>query len=213
MYTNGKCVPPLILGFTFLLSGCDYPADKHLIEELKKQQKEQEIKIKLLEKQQIAIVSATQTVANIVARIEHKQRLFEYTELDPSQTRYFIINNGNIGLAGRILSIEPIADGSIIHLDLVNLVSVPVSNIGFHMTWGGKKPTDTKDLPRWQQLLFSTQMDSTLQLLPGKWTNVDLTLKGISPNNLKYLRVGINMKDILFEDVRPEKEKKKETKK
>ncbi|EFE06273.1 DUF3251 domain-containing protein [Citrobacter youngae] len=213
MYTNGKCIPPLILGFTFLLSGCDYLADKHLIEELKKQQKEQQEKINALEKQQVAIVGATQKVANVIARIERKQRLFEYTELDPSQTRYFIINNGNIGLAGRILSIEPIADGSVIHLDLVNLVSVPVSNIGFHMTWGGKKPADAKDLPRWQQLLFSTQMDSTLQLLPGKWTNVDLTLKGVSPNNLKYLRVGMNMKDILFEDPRPTKEKKKETKK
>lgn len=52
MHKNGKFIPLLALGFTFFLSGCDYFADKHLVEELKKQQKEQETKINLLEKQQ-----------------------------------------------------------------------------------------------------------------------------------------------------------------
>lgn len=50
MHKNGKFIPLLALGFTFFLSGCDYFADKHLVEELKKQQKEQETKINLLEK-------------------------------------------------------------------------------------------------------------------------------------------------------------------
>lgn len=162
MHKNGKFISLLALGFTFFLSGCDYFADKHLVEELKKQQKEQEAKINLLEKQQTTLINATQKVAEVVGRIERKQRLFDYTELDPSQTHYFIINNGNIGLAGRILSIEPIDDGSVIHLDLVNLLSIPVSNLAFNMTWGAKKPSEAKDLPRWRQLLLSTEMDSTI---------------------------------------------------
>lgn len=196
-----------------MLSGCDYIANKSLIETLKKQQEEQKLKIDILEKQQVSIISATQKVVDVVSSIERKQRLFDYTELDPSQTRYFIINNGNIGLAGRILSIEPIDDGSVIHLDLVNLISIPVTNIGFNMTWGTKKPADVKEIPQWQKLLLSTQMDSTLELLPGRWTNVNLTLKGVSPNNLKYLKVGINMKNIIFEDTKSIKNKKKETQK
>ncbi|EDJ1297310.1 hypothetical protein GEX78_10125, partial [Salmonella enterica] len=213
MHKNGKFIPLLALGFTFFLSGCDYFADKHLVEELKKQQKEQETKINLLEKQQkeqeakinllekqqTTIINTTQKVAEVVGRVERKQRLFDYTELDPSQTRYFIINNGNIGLAGRILSIEPIDDGSVIHLDLVNLLSIPVSNLAFNMTWGTKKPSEAKDLPRWKQLLLNTKMDSTIELLPGTWTNVTLTLKGVSPNNLKYLKIGINMENVIFD--------------
>lgn len=213
MHQNGKFIPPLILGLTFLLSGCDYIANKSLIETLKKQQEEQKLKIDISEKQQVSIISATQKVVDVVSSIERKQRLFDYTELDPSQTRYFIINNGNIGLAGRILSIEPIDDGSVIHLDLVNLISIPVTNIGFNMTWGTKKPANVKEIPQWQKLLLSTQMDSTLELLPGRWTNVNLTLKGVSPNNLKYLKVGINMKNIIFEDTKSIKNKKKETQK
>ncbi|EBJ0289589.1 DUF3251 domain-containing protein [Salmonella enterica] len=215
------------MGFTFFLSGCDYFADKHLVEELKKQQKEQETKINLLEKQQkeqeakinllekqeATVINTTQKVAEVVGRIERKQRLFDYTELDPSQTRYFIINNGNIGLAGRILSIEPIDDGSVIHLDLVNLLSIPVSNLAFNMTWGTKKPSEAKDLPRWKQLLLNTKMDSTIELLPGTWTNVTLTLKGVSPNNLKYLKIGINMENVIFDSIQPINDTKKKPKK
>ncbi|EJR2781935.1 DUF3251 domain-containing protein, partial [Salmonella enterica subsp. enterica] len=209
------------------LSGCDYFADKHLVEELKKQQKEQETKINLLEKQQKEqeakinllekqqdiVINTTQKVAEVVGRVERKQRLFDYTELDPSQTRYFIINNGNIGLAGRILSIEPIDDGSVIHLDLVNLLSIPVSNLAFNMTWGTKKPSEAKDLPRWKQLLLNTKMDSTIELLPGTWTNVTLTLKGVSPNNLKYLKIGINMENVIFDSIQPINDTKKKPKK
>ncbi|EKP1471546.1 DUF3251 domain-containing protein [Salmonella enterica] len=227
MHKNGKFIPLLALGFTFFLSGCDYFADKHLVEELKKQQKEQETKINLLEKQQkeqeakinllekqqTTIINTPQKVAEVVGRVERKQRLFDYTELDPSQTRYFIINNGNIGLAGRILSIEPIDDGSVIHLDLVNLLSIPVSNLAFNMTWGTKKPSEAKDLPRWKQLLLNTKMDSTIELLPGTWTNVTLTLKGVSPNNLKYLKIGINMENVIFDSIQPINDTKKKPKK
>ncbi|HIC3654660.1 TPA: hypothetical protein ACW4F9_004398, partial [Salmonella enterica] len=226
-HKNGKFIPLLALGFTFFLSGCDYFADKHLVEELKKQQKEQETKINLLEKQQkeqeakinllekqqTTVINTTQKVAEVVGRVERKQRLFDYTELDPSQTRYFIINNGNIGLAGRILSIEPIDDGSVIHLDLVNLLSIPVSNLAFNMTWGTKKPSEAKDLPRWKQLLLNTKMDSTIELLPGTWTNVTLTLKGVSPNNLKYLKIGINMENVIFDSIQPINDTKKKPKK
>ncbi len=217
MHKNGKFIPLLALGFTFFLSGCDYFADKHLVEEMKeqqkeqetkinlleKQQKEQEAKINLLEKQQATIINTTKKVTEVVGRVERKQRLFDYTELDPSQTHYFIINNGNIGLAGRILSIEPIDNGSVIHLDLVNLLSIPVSNLAFNMTWGTKKPSEAKDLPRWKQLLLNTKMDSTIELLPGAWTNVTLTLKGVSPNNLKYLKIGINMENVIFDSIQP----------
>ncbi|EEJ1336200.1 DUF3251 domain-containing protein [Salmonella enterica subsp. enterica serovar Mississippi] len=227
MHKNGKFIPLLALGFTFFLSGCDYFADKHLVEELKKQQKEQETKINLLEKQQkeqeakinllekqqTTLINTTQKVAEVVGRVERKQRLFDYTELDPSQTRYFIINNGNIGLAGRILSIEPIDDGSVIHLDLFNLLSIPVSNLAFNMTWGTKKPSEAKDLPRWRQLLLNTKMDSTIELLPGTWTNVTLTLKGVSPNNLKYLKIGINMENVIFDSIQPINDTKKKPKK
>ncbi|EEJ5836310.1 DUF3251 domain-containing protein [Salmonella enterica] len=227
MHKNGKFIPLLALGFTFFLSGCDYFADKHLVEEMKEQQKEQETKINLLEKQQkeqeakinplekqqATIINTTKKVTEVVGRVERKQRLFDYTELDPSQTHYFIINNGNIGLAGRILSIEPIDNGSVIHLDLVNLLSIPVSNLAFNMTWGTKKPSEAKDLPRCKQLLLNTKMDSTIELLPGAWTNVTLTLKGVSPNNLKYLKIGIDMENVIFDSIQPINDTKKKPKK
>ncbi|SUH99265.1 membrane protein [Salmonella enterica subsp. enterica serovar Typhimurium] len=198
-----------------------------LVEEMKEQQKEQETKINLLEKQQkeqeakinllennkLRLSTQPKRSPKSLAALNAKQRLFDYTELDPSQTHYFIINNGNIGLAGRILSIEPIDNGSVIHLDLVNLLSIPVSNLAFNMTWGTKKPSEAKDLPRWKQLLLNTKMDSTIELLPGAWTNVTLTLKGVSPNNLKYLKIGIDMENVIFDSIQPINDTKKKPKK
>ncbi len=182
MHKNGKFIPLLALGFTFFLSGCDYFADKHLVEEMKeqqkeqetkinlleKQQKEQEAKINLLEKQQATIINTTKKVTEVVGRVERKQR---------------------------------------------HLLSIPVSNLAFNMTWGTKKPSEAKDLPRWKQLLLNTKMDSTIELLPGAWTNVTLTLKGVSPNNLKYLKIGIDMENVIFDSIQPINDTKKKPKK
>lgn len=88
-----------------------------------------------------------------------------------------------MALAGRVLSIDATENGSVIHISLVNLLSIPISNIGFNATWGGEKPVDAKEFARWQQLLFNTSMKSTLKLLPGQWQDINLTLKGVSPNN------------------------------
>lgn len=199
------------------LTGCDYLDKIRLVDDLSKQQEEQKNKIALLEEQQAqqksridaiekhqtSVINGTKTLATMIKGIQSQQDAFVFTEFNPAQTKYFIINNGSVALAGRILSIDAADNGSLVHISLVNLLSVPISNIGFHATWGGEKPTDVKALARWQQLLFSTSMNSTLQLLPGQWQDVNLLLKGISPNNLKYLKLAINMQNIQFENIQP----------
>lgn len=59
---------------------------------------------------------------------------------------------------------------------------------------------DIKALPQWQQLLFNTLMNSHLVLLPGEWKDITLTLQGVSPNNLKYLKISIDMNNIQFSE-------------
>ncbi|MBY7188533.1 DUF3251 domain-containing protein [Escherichia ruysiae] len=210
-----------------VLSGCDYVEKTKVVDELTKQQEEQKAridqlekqleqqhkKIGTIEKQNISVINSTKTLAQVVKEIKRQQDYFVFTEFNPAQTKYFILNNGSVGLAGRILSIEASENGSVIHMSLVNLLSVPVSNIGFHATWGGEKPTDQKEYAKWQQLLFSTTMNSTLKLLPGQWQDINLTLKGVSPNNLKYLKLAINMQNINFDDLPPADNRQKKSKK
>ncbi len=136
-----------------------------------------------------------------------------FTEFNPAQTQYFILNNGSVGLAGRVLAIDAVENGSVIRISLVNLLSVPVSNIGFHATWGNERPTDAKALAKWQQLLFNTTMNSTLQLMPGQWQDINLTLKGVSPNNLKYLKLSINMANLQFDTVQSAETRQRKNKK
>ncbi|RZM97870.1 DUF3251 domain-containing protein [Escherichia sp. E10V10] len=209
------------------LTGCDYiekvnsidqfakqqALQQSQIDALKKQQEQYKSKIELFEKQQNSIITSTQTLASVVKSVKDKQDEFIFTEFNPAQTQYFILNNGSVGLAGRILSIDAVENGSIIRISLVNLLSVPVSNIGFHATWGNEKPADTKNLAKWQQLLFSTSMNSSLKLLPGQWQDINLTLKGVSPNNLKYLKLVINMANLQFDDLHSAASQQRKSKK
>ncbi|HCT3170687.1 TPA: DUF3251 domain-containing protein [Enterobacter asburiae] len=206
MSPYSKFITLLIPALSLSLIGCDNLTDMAANKELSQKLDSQQRKIELIEKQQINAINNAKAIVNAINDIDKKQKALLFTEFDPSLTRYFIINNGSIGLAGRILSIEPIKDGSVIHMDLVNLLSVPVSNIGFHMTWGGEKPAnmqDVKELARWKQMLVSTAMKSSIELLPGQWTNINLTLKGFSPNNLKYLKMSMNMENVVFERTTP----------
>ncbi|MED8689766.1 hypothetical protein LVJ92_12180 [Escherichia marmotae] len=209
------------------LTGCDNTEKVNAIDEftkqqalqqgqidtLKKQQEQYKNKIEIIEKQQNSIISSTKTLASIVKAVKDKQDEFVFTEFNPAQTQYFILNNGSVGLAGRVLSVDAVENGSVIRISLVNLLSVPVSNIGFHATWGNEKPADPKDLTKWQQLLFSTSMNSSLKLLPGQWQDINLTLKGVSPNNLKYLKLAINMANLQFDDLHSAESRQRKSKK
>lgn len=208
-------------------TGCDYiekasliddlakqqELQKSKIEELEKQQEQYKNKAELFEKQQNNITNSTRILASIVKTVKEKQDEFVFTEFNPLQTQYFILNNGSVGLAGRVLAIDAVENGSVIRISLVNLLSVPVSNIGFHATWGNEKPTDAKALAKWQQLLFNTTLNSTLQLMPGQWQDINLTLKGVSPNNLKYLKLSINMANLQFDTVQPAETRQRKNKK
>lgn len=211
MHVVNKLTVSLIISQIFLLSGCDRQDNSRTIDELKQQQQELQKKFTQLEKQQSDLVNNDRIIANLISNIDSKQQALFYTELDPSQTRYFILNNGSIALAGRILSISPINDGSLIHISLVNLSSIPLANLGFQMTWGNEKPRDKKDLSRWQQLLFATHMSSAIEFVPGQWKDIDLTLKGISPNNLKYLKMSFDMDNIIFGNAASKKVETKKT--
>ena len=204
-----------------LLAGCDYiekaskvddlvtqqELQKSKIEALEKQQELDKRKIEHFEKQQTTIINSTKTLAGVVKAVKDKQDEFVFTEFNPAQTQYFILNNGSVGLAGRVLAIDAVENGR------VNLLSVPVSNIGFHATWGNERPTDAKALAKWQQLLFNTTLNSTLQLMPGQWQDINLTLKGVSPNNLKYLKLSINMANLQFDTVQSAETRQRKNKK
>ncbi|HHO9727632.1 TPA: hypothetical protein ACRZGX_002651 [Escherichia coli] len=217
----------LIISSSGILTGCDYiekvklidglakqqELQKSKIEQLEKQQQQDKRKIELFEKQQTTIISSTKMLASVVKTVKDKQDEFVFTEFNPAQTQYFILNNGSVGLAGRVLSVDAVENGSVIRISLVNLLSVPVSNIGFHATWGNERPTDAKELAKWQQLLFNTTMNSTLKLMPGQWQDINLTLKGVSPNNLKYLKLSINMANLQFDTLQPAEHQRKTNKK
>lgn len=227
MTANKLFISVLAASTLLVLPGCDYVEKTKAVDDLTKQQEQQKTRIDqlekrleqqknnidILEKQNINTINGTRALTQVVKEIKRQQDTFVFTEFNPAQTKYFILNNGSVGIAGRVLSVDATENGSVIHISLVNLLSVPVSNIGFHATWGGEKPTDAKNFAKWQQLLFSTAMNSTLKLLPGQWQDINLTLKGISPNNLKYLKLSINMANIQFDTLQSAESQQRKSKK
>lgn len=203
----------VILLLPLLLSSCEQQKESVSPGDLKEQQQSLQEKLDKLDKQQQTLVNNEKIIAEAIGNLDARVKASTFTELDPSQTRFFVLNNGSIGLAGHILSISPTTDGSILHISLVNLLSVRVANIGFQMTWGNERPKNKEALPRWQQLLLSTKMDSDIEFLPGQWKNIDLTLKGVSPNNLKYLKMSLNMDNLIFGSNQASKSEVKKTKK
>ena len=226
---NFKAILLSVLALVSLctLTGCDYvektklidnltkqqELQKNRIEALEKQQEQYINKTELIEKQQNIIAGSTRILTDAVKEIKKQQNEFLFTEFNPAQTKYFILNNGSVGLAGRVLSIDAVENGSIIRISLVNLLSVPVFNIGFHATWGAERPTAPKTYDKWQQLLFRTSLKSSLQLMPGQWQDINLTLKGISPNNLSYLKLAIDMTNIQFDNLQPTATQQRKSKK
>lgn len=224
MHLNKLLICLFTVSLSCALSGCDYTEKSRQIDALQQKQETQNIRldalekqqrtnIEIIKKQQESIILSTKTLAFIVKDLKVQQDAFSFTEFDPTKTKYFILNNGSVNLAGHITSIDAIDNGSVIHISLVNLLSAPVSNIGFDATWGGEKPTEAGAYAKWKQLLFSTSMNSTLTLSPGRWQDINLTLKGVSPNNLKYLKLAINMENMQFGNLQSAESQQKKSKK
>lgn len=113
MYSNTKLICGLAAASAFTLSGCDYASDRAQLSELKQQQERQQARPDQIAQQQANLANSTAAFVNAVNDLKKKQDVFAFTEFNPSQTRYFILNNGSIGLAGRIISIAPTNNGSL----------------------------------------------------------------------------------------------------
>ena len=55
--------------------------------------------------------------------------------------------------------------------------------------------------------------DSHPMLESGQWQDINLTLKGVSPNNLKYLKLSINMANLQFDTVQSAETRQRKNKK
>ncbi len=52
-----------------------------------------------------------------------------------------------------------------------------------------------------------------IEIITGQWQDINLTLKGVSPNNLEYLKLAINMENIQFDNLPSAENRQKRSKK
>lgn len=129
---------------------------------------------------------------------------FEYTEFDPARVRYFSLNNGIVSLIGQLVQVAPLPNGkgSALTLRVVNNGSVPVFNPGFLAQWGDMMPASDKatleQTQQWRKALHSSEFRGQLQLAPGNWTEMTLSLEGVMPEQLHFLRLTMLMDQVGF---------------
>lgn len=129
---------------------------------------------------------------------------FEYTEFDPARMRYFSLNNGVINLMGQVAQVKPLPDGkgSALTLRVANNGSLTVFNPGFMVQWGTAMPTGDKVSPeqiqQWRKELRTSEFRGQMQLIPGNWIEITLSLNGVQPEQLHYLRLTTLMDQVEF---------------
>lgn len=129
---------------------------------------------------------------------------FEYTEFDPAKVRYFSLNNGVVSLIGQLVQVKPLPDGkgSAVTLRIANNAGLTVFNPGFMAQWGdampGGKAISAEQVQQWRKGLHTSEFRGQMQLIPGNWTEMTLTLDGVLPEQLHFLRLTMLMDQVEF---------------
>lgn len=129
---------------------------------------------------------------------------FEYTEFDPTHVRYFSLNNGIINLMGQLVQVKPLPEGkgSALTLRIANNGALTVLNPGFMVQWGSAMPVGSnvsqEQVQQWRKELRTSEFRGQMQLIPGDWTEITLSLGGVLPEQLHYLRLTTLMDQVEF---------------
>lgn len=196
MKTSGwmKCAGMACGMSALLLAGCQQ--DNKGVDELNTQVKSLQEKV---DQQEQLLVN----LANNFVRVQGVATKFEYTEFNPQQVRYFILNNGIVSILGQVAKVQPLEKGgTALTLRLANSNSITVNNPGFAITWGPALPQGDKvspdQLKAWRDSLQSTAFDGQLVLRSGEWNEVTFNLPSVPADKLGYVRLATTMDNVQF---------------
>ncbi len=79
------------------------------------------------------------------------------------------------------MAIEAVENGSVIRISLVNLLAFPYQILDF-MRHGEMKDPPIQSSGKVATITFQHHTEFHSELMPGQWQDINLTLKGVSPN-------------------------------
>lgn len=105
--------------------------------------------------------------------------------LTPGSDGYNLVKMDLGTLTVSIANIQPYANGSKVSLIFGNLTSATIDGMKAKIEWGS---VDDKGMPN-NEGAKSREISPTEVLLPGSWNKVDVTLEGVPPTTLGFIRV------------------------
>lgn len=145
-----------------------------------------------LERKVIALEQRLTTLDDKVKALEQQQEfedLFDAIRtmaiLRPGDAGYSVVESDLGKLTVKLEDVQPFANGTRVKLRFGNISAVAINGVKATFEYG---PTDDKGAPK-NEVAMKKDVTFVETLRPGAWTLVTLTLDGIQPANLGFIRI------------------------
>jgi hypothetical protein len=120
---------------------------------------------------------------------------------DPAAEPAFQRLNSSMGtFAVSVNDIRAHADGARVRLDVGNLTTATYKGAVFSVKWGTRFDSTTMKYLEWWETVRETKHKANIDLRPGAWNKVTLTLPGVPPEKLGYLELSMETDVISLHD-------------
>lgn len=135
----------------------------------------------------------------------NKLEAHPYVDIDPTSSGFEILTTDYGSLAVSVQDVKALADGTKVTLQLGNLTTATLDDVGLEMRYGPRRPTppDGADLTAllsgynsWTTSLkeYSKKLDNSLA--PGSWNSTEVRLPGVKPETLGFMRIWVTPRSI-----------------
>jgi len=186
-----------------LACSCEYSEFKNEMSSLRKSQEEQVDKIAKAEseiarlnseltqaKNRLSGLSKEFGSASLLSNLlgDFHSRFPSYCDVNLKNKNFNIISSKYGILIVSCQDVTPYRDGSRVLLHIGNTTNATLSSVTIDATWG---PEEDFLNAEWHRQLKEHSFTLSKDVLPGRWSVVELNLNGFPPDKLQYLNIRI----------------------
>lgn len=166
-------------------------------------------RLEALETQQRQLSDQIRQLNREVSIVQAQQQLYQEAAFDPSADEGYVRVDTDLGPVVMLLeNVEAYVGGSRVTLRVGNLTSATFQGMKFQVTWGPKAPKapaeDADDAwkkywavyAQWRESEQSKEVEVAEAMQAGAWSRAKITLPGVPPSELGYLRIRASINEI-----------------
>jgi hypothetical protein len=191
--------PALVLIAVALSLGCGKSRTDHEVARLRSEVEQLGARVQSLETEVKELKDGSGNHAGDVFELqaELNDLKSKSAELSPGEEGYSILRTNGVQFMIGLERVMPLADGQRIVLRVGNPHAVTYRNPKFTVKWGKRMNLSSGDtLLEWARLLRTKEQTVLVDLRPGAWTDVTLTVAPATNEEVGYLQVDMETDQI-----------------